>query len=113
MPVSTLSFWMLPCTASVYLPHSVMAHFQAKRSCLIKNSAPAKRGTHTGKLETGLILELFMSHQSQRDYLPHFTVRRLRLVTPDLDSLCHSPIKQDVFKNLGLLFSMEPSLSSG
>lgn len=78
-----------------------------------KNSAPKKQGTRTGKLETGLIWKLFMSHRSRWDYLPHFTVRRRRLVTPDLDSLCHSPVKQDVFKNLGLLFSMEPSLSSG
>lgn len=78
-----------------------------------KNSAPKRRSTRTGRFETGLSWKLFMSHQSQRAYLPHFTVRRLRLVIPDLDSLCHSPVKQDVFKNLGLLFSMEPSLSSG
>lgn len=54
-----------------------------------------------------------MSRRSRWDYLPHFTVRRLGLVIPDLDSLCHSPVKQDDFKNPGLLFSMEPFSSSG
>lgn len=32
VPVHKLSFWVLPCTVSVYLPHSVMAHSQVKQS---------------------------------------------------------------------------------